>query len=172
MTTVDSDDDGLDALAAAAMLEDGPACAAKLDAADPLRSFRAQFHLPTPSAEEGLERFIYFDGNSLGLQPVAARAAIDEALSDWRMEGAKREFGPGGVGYGGVECRRHPQQDQCAAWGASMVGAKTASEVCWMNALTVNLHLLLASFYRPAGARRKILMVAGAFPSDQVLILL
>ena len=155
------------ALAATAALDaDTPAHLA-LDAADPLRGFRSKFHLPTPKAGETCDEFIYFDGNSLGLQPTSAKAAIQEVLGDWAMEGAGVAFGPGGVGYGGVECRRHPQQDRAAELAAPMVGASSAAEICWMNALTVNLHLLLASFYRPSGNRTKILMEAGAFPSDQ-----
>lgn len=54
-------------------------------------------------------------------------------MGDWAMQGAASAFGPGGVGYGGVETRRHHQQDQCAQRAVAMVGATSAAEICWMN---------------------------------------
>jgi hypothetical protein len=54
-------------------------------------------------------------------------------MGDWAMQGATAAFEPGGVGYGGVETRRHPQQDRCALQAKAMVGAESATEICWMN---------------------------------------
>lgn len=114
---------------------------------------RHRFHLPPDR--------IYLCGNSLGPQPRAAAPALTAELDSWRrraVEGWWQGDGPAGgwLGY-----HRRVQDDL-----AAIVGARPA-EVAAANALTVNLHLLMVSFYRPAGRRRKIIMEAGAFPSDQ-----
>lgn len=115
-------------------IEDGEAAAAiLLDATDPLKAFREKFVLPTPAPTELFARYIYFDGNSLGLQPKAAAAAIQDAVNDWAMQGATSTFELNGVGYGGIESRRNPQQDRCSQQAVAMVGAANAAEICWMN---------------------------------------
>lgn len=128
--------------------------ARKLDKSDPLRAFRNKFHLPTLNGNPA----IYLTGNSLGLQPKAVREIVNEELDDWARLGVE----------GHVHARRpwveyHKFTKKALA---AIAGAKT-SEVVAMNQLTVNLHLLMVSFYRPSGKRFKILAEAGAFSSDQ-----
>ena len=124
------------------------------DAADPLRSLRDAFHIPL---HDGFEQ-AYFCGNSLGLQPKGARAMIEEVLDKWArvgVEGHFREPAPW-----------MPYHELVRAGLADVVGAQSA-EVVAMNSLTVNLHLMMVSFYRPTRERPAILMEAGAFPSDR-----
>lgn len=125
-----------------------------LDAADPLRAFRDEFLIP----RHGDGEQVYFVGNSLGLQPRGARAQVLEVLDKWGAEAVEGHFsGPTGwMDYHALV--REPL--------ARLVGARP-SEVVAMNTLTVNLHLMLASFYRPAQGRTAVLMEAGAFPSDR-----
>ena len=125
-----------------------------LDAQDALPTLRAEFHVPQHNGEDT----IYFTGNSLGLQPKAAADALQTELDDWAEHGVEGHFRA-----------RNPwvsYHERFAAGLAQLVGAKP-EEVVAMNALTVNLHLLLVSFYRPQGKRTKILCEAKAFPSDQ-----
>lgn len=128
--------------------------ARKLDKQDPLRSFRSQFHLPKWKGKPA----IYFTGNSLGLQPKTTKKFINEELSDWASLGVEGHF----------HAKRpwlHYHQFSKKAL-AKIVGAKPA-EVVAMNQLTVNLHLMLVSFYQPTPSKYKILTEAGAFSSDQ-----
>ncbi len=114
-----------------------------------------RFHLP----RHGDQPAVYLCGNSLGLQPRTAAEAMDREMTQWRQRGVEGWWaGPEG-GWLGYHRR---VSDGLAA----IVGAQPA-EVTVANALTVNLHLLMVSFFRPAGKRRKILMEKGAFPSDQ-----
>lgn len=125
-----------------------------LDAADPLAPFRDRFHHPVIDGRE----VTYLCGNSLGLQPVAARAALETELEDWAR-----------LGVEGHLHARHPwfgYHHEVEALLAELVGARPG-EVVAMNALTVNLNLLMVSFYRPTRQRFKILLEAKAFPSDQ-----
>ena len=125
------------------------------DAADPLRSLRTRF--ATPRAENG-EPFIYLCGHSLGVMPLAARAEIAAALDDWER-----------MAVLGHERARQPwitYHDAIAGPTAELLGCH-ADEIAVMNSLSVNLQLMLASFYRPAGRRRCIVIEAGAFPSDR-----
>ena len=124
------------------------------DAADPLRSFRNEFLIPKHRDREQA----YFVGNSLGLQPRGARAQVLEVLDKWAAEAVEGHFsGPTGwMNYHALV--REPL--------ARLVGAQPG-EVVAMNTLTVNLHLMLASFYRPTRQRPAILIEAGAFPSDR-----
>lgn len=131
--------------------------AASLDEVDKLASFKTQFHFPKHNNEE----VIYFCGNSLGLQPKGVEAAIQTELDAWRNLGVEGYFtGTNPWLY---------YQDYVAESLAKITGAKT-HEVTVMNTLTVNLHLLMLSFYRPTSQRYKIIMEAGAFPSDQYAI--
>lgn len=128
--------------------------ARSLDREDPLHSFKAKFHLPKINGKEN----IYLIGNSLGLQPKTTKQFINEELQDWAQLG----------GEGHLHARRpwlyyHKFSKKSLA---AIVGAKP-SEVVAMNQLTVNLHLMLISFYRPTKKRYKILTEAGAFSSDQ-----
>ncbi len=129
--------------------------AEELDARDPLRSWRARFALPLDL--HGTE-LIYLCGHSLGLAPLSARARVLEELEDWERLGvlghehARRSW----IGYA----------ERLAPGLAQLTGAQPA-EVVAMNSLTVNLHLLLASFYRPTSTRNRILIEAGAFSSDR-----
>ena len=129
--------------------------AAALDAADPLAAFRQEFHIP--AGPDG-RPCAYFCGNSLGLQPKAARAAVEQELDDWARLGVEGHF------HGTSPWLRY--HETLADATARLVGARPL-EVVVMNSLTVNLHLLLVSFYRPTATRYKILLEGGAFPSDQ-----
>lgn len=125
-----------------------------MDAADPLRPFRNEFLIPRHRDREQT----YFVGNSLGLQPRGARAHVLEVLDKWAGEAVEGHFSgdTAWMTYHGLV--REPL--------ARLVGAQPG-EVVAMNTLTVNLHLMLASFYRPTRERPVILMEAGAFPSDR-----
>lgn len=132
-------------------------CAQQMDAADPLAPFKEQFHFP----KKGDNDVIYFCGNSLGLQPKNVAAAIETELASWR------ELAIGGY-FGGTNPWLNYQEYTRATLG-NMMGAKE-HEITVMNALTVNLHLLMLSFYKPTPTRLKIIMEAGAFPSDQYAV--
>jgi kynureninase len=131
--------------------------AAALDAADPLRWFRDEFHIP----KHGEHDQLYFCGNSLGLQPKAVRAALMDELDDWAKLGVEGHF----LGKNPWMPYHNFVRDSLA----SCVGA-LPSEVVAMNTLTVNLHLLMVSFYRPTAERPAILIEAGAFPSDRYAV--
>ncbi len=125
-----------------------------LDAADPLSSLRDEFLIPPHGAGEQA----YFCGNSLGLQPRAAQAALQRELDAWAQHAVEGHFEGA-----------HPWlhiQDELTPLLAPLVGAAPA-DVVVMNTLSVNLHLLLAAFHRPQGERRAILIEQGAFPSDR-----
>jgi kynureninase len=128
--------------------------AKQLDAEDPLRQFREKFHLPL--GKEG-QPVIYFAGNSLGLMPKSAREVVDLELENWAKLGVDAHHATGTPWYTYHEPLRQPV--------ARLVGANPIEVIC-MNSLTVNLHLMLASFYRPTKSRFKILMEEPAFPSD------
>ena len=134
-----------------------PSFAETMDANDPLARFKSQFHFPKHDGND----VIYFCGNSLGLQPKNVAAAIETELTTWR------ELAIGGY-FGGTNPWLH-YQEYTRATLAGMMGAKE-NEITVMNALTVNLHLLMLSFYKPTATRFKIIMEAGAFPSDQYAV--
>ena len=132
-----------------------------LDAADPLRGFRDEFFLPDgPDGPDG-NPAIYLCGNSLGLQPKGVRAAIGQELDDWARLGVEGHFDGRTPWFDYHEIFAEPL--------AEIVGAKPG-EVVVMNGLTVNLHLLMVSFYRPTAERYRIVIEAGAFPSDQYAV--
>ncbi|MDR6674778.1 kynureninase [Xanthomonas sp. 1678] len=128
--------------------------ATALDAADPLRELRREFLFPQ---HQGTDQ-AYFVGNSLGLQPRGARAAVQEVLDKWSTLAVEGHF------TGDTQWMTY--HELLAAPLAQLVGA-LPHEVVAMNTLTVNLHLLMVSFYRPTRERPAILIEAGAFPSDQ-----
>ena len=128
--------------------------ARKKDQQDPLQSFRSRFYFPPHQGGDA----IYFCGNSLGLQPKDAEAAIRQELDDWK------ELAIGGYLHAKNPWMYYP--DSFRAPLSKIVGC-LEEEVTVMNALTVNLHLLLLSFYHPDTERYQIIMEAGAFPSDQ-----
>jgi kynureninase len=132
--------------------------AQKLDAEDPLRSFRNKFHLPLGKDGSSL---IYFAGNSLGLMPKAARQIVEQELDDWAKLGVDAHLSAKTPWYSYHESLREPT--------ARLIGAKPIEVIC-MNSLTVNLHLMMATFYRPTKSRFKILMEDPAFPSDTYAI--
>lgn len=124
------------------------------DAADPLRRFRDEFHIPPHHDGETL----YFCGNSLGLQPKGVRAALEAELDDWASLAVEAHF------RGRSPWMHYHEYVRDAM--AEVVGAKP-HEVVAMNSLGANLHLMMVSFYRPTRERPAILMEAGAFPSDR-----
>ena len=128
--------------------------ASALDAADPLHALRSEFHIPR---HEGREQ-AYFCGNSLGLQPKAARGYVEEVLEKWAVEAVEGHF----TGSGQWMPYHALVRDGLAAAVDAL-----PSEVVAMNSLTANLHLMMVSFYRPTPERPAILMEAGAFPSDR-----
>jgi len=132
--------------------------AKQLDFEDPLRRFREEFHLPLRKNGKPL---IYFAGNSLGLMPKSARKIVDEELDDWAKLGVDAHLEAKTPWYTYHEPLREPT--------ARMVGAKPVEVIC-MNALTVNLHLMMATFYWPTRSRFKVLMENPAFPSDTYAI--
>ncbi|MBA4196474.1 MAG: kynureninase [Chitinophaga sp.] len=128
-----------------------------LDAADTLAHFKQQFYFPQHNGKD----VIYFCGNSLGLQPKTVEAAVQQELNDWKT-----------LAIAGFSKAKTPwlyYQEYIKPSLAKIVGAKE-NEVTVMNTLTVNLHLLLLSFYKPTKQRYKIMMEAGAFPSDQYAV--
>ncbi|MBC8310905.1 MAG: kynureninase [Candidatus Marinimicrobia bacterium] len=129
-----------------------------LDCADPLSHFRNRFHLP--KTESG-EPFIYFCGNSLGLQPDTASQFINEELDAWKQFGVEGHF----------HAKRPwmPYHEFLTQYSAEIVGGQE-NEVVVMNSLSVNLHLLMTSFYRPQGEKKKILIEHNAFPSDRYAV--
>lgn len=132
--------------------------ASQLDARDPLRALRERFALPRASDGRPLT---YLCGHSLGPEPLGVRARIEEVLEDWSA-----------LAVLGHERARSPWvsfHEPLRAGLASLAGAQP-QEVVAMNSLTVNLHLLLASFYRPAGRRTRIVIESGAFPSDRYAV--
>lgn len=131
--------------------------AEKKDAQDPLAGFRKKFHIPTLAGREAL----YFCGNSLGLQPKTSRALVEQELTDWERLGV--------LGHQKKDTAWFAYHELLTDDTALLVGAHP-DEVVNMNALTVNLHLLMVSFFRPRGKKRKILIEAGAFPSDQYAV--
>ncbi|NND77567.1 MAG: kynureninase [Flavobacteriales bacterium] len=128
--------------------------AKRLDAQDPLALFRGKFHLPQHNGKDS----VYFTGNSLGLQPRSAKDIIETELNDWAKYGVEGHFHAKHPWYSYHEMFAEPL--------SKIVGAKPI-EVVAMNGLTVNLHLLMVSFYRPTQNRYKIICEAKAFPSDQ-----
>src|ERR1051325_472126 len=132
--------------------------ALQLDQDDRLRGFRDQFHLPL--AKDG-HPVIYFAGNSVGLMPKAAAEAVDQELENWAKLGVDAHQATGRPVYTYHEPLREPMAQLC--------GAKPLEVIC-MNSLTVNLHLMMATFYRPTKSRFKILMEDPAFPSDTYAI--
>src|SRR3989440_1907073 len=132
--------------------------ALQLDSEDPLRHFRQKFHLPLGKDDRPL---IYFAGNSLGLMPKAARAIVEEELDNWAKLGVDAHHATGTPWYTYHEALREPT--------ARLVGANPLEVIC-MNSLTVNLHLMMATFYRSTKSRFKILMEDPAFPSDTYAI--
>lgn len=128
--------------------------AKSLDARDVLAKYRQEFYFPKLNGKEA----IYLTGNSLGLQPKTALAALEQELEDWKNYGVEGHFHGKNPWF-----HYHKFLTEKAA---KVVGA-LPHEVVVMNNLTVNLHLMMVSFYRPTATRYKIIMEAGAFPSDQ-----
>ena len=132
--------------------------ARQLDAEDPLRHFREKFHLPLGKDGKPL---IYFAGNSLGLMPKSARKIVEHELDNWAELAVDAHHRAGTPWYSYHETLREPT--------ARLAGTQPNEVIC-MNSLTVNLHLMLATFYRPTKSRNKILMEEPAFPSDTYAI--
>lgn len=128
--------------------------ALELDEQDELKTYRNKFHIPIIDGKET----IYFTGNSLGLQPKSTIDYINKELQDWAKWGVEGHFNAKNPWFAYHEMFAEPI--------AKIVGAKP-KEVVVMNNLTVNLNLLLVSFYRPTETRYKIICEAKAFPSDQ-----
>jgi len=131
--------------------------AQSLDAQDPLKAMRNEYLFPQQNGKP----FIYLCGNSLGLQPKLAKEVLNQQLNNWQNLAVEGWF-EGDKPW----MFYHKELKKLMA---PIVGA-SPDEVCPMNTLTVNLHLLMVSFYRPTKERFKIIMEAGAFPSDQYAI--
>jgi kynureninase len=128
--------------------------ARSLDAADPLGHFRGRFLFPRQA--DGTP-YVYLCGHSLGLQPATARRFVEQELDDWARLGVEGHFAGKTPWYSYHEIFREQ--------GARLVGARPG-EVVMMNSLTLNLHLMLATFFQPRAQRRTILIDGPAFPSD------
>ena len=130
--------------------------AQSLDAQDELRKYRDEFHFPHVNGKQ----VIYFTGNSLGLQPKRTKTYVDEVMSDWANLAVEGHF------Y--ADKPWWDYQERFAVPLSEIVGAKP-TEVGVMNTLTVNLHLLMVSFYNPTPQKYKIICEEKAFPSDQYM---
>src|ERR1022692_1767610 len=130
--------------------------AVTMDERDPLKGYRERFLLP-----EAAGAGVYLCGHSLGLQPKTAAAYVDQELKDWAQLGVEGHF----------QARNPwvPYHKLLTEQTAELVGAKPL-EVVVMNSLTVNLHLMMVSFYRPTKGKHKIVVERGAFPSDQYAV--
>lgn len=131
--------------------------AKQLDEQDELKNFRSKFLIPQHNGADA----VYLCGNSLGLQPKSAKIYLQDQLNAWEANAVEGWF------VGNDPWLQYHKQ--LIPTLANILGAKQ-DEVTIMNSLTVNLHLLMVSFYRPTGKRYKILMEAGAFPSDQYAV--
>jgi len=129
-----------------------------LDAADPHTQRRGEFHFPQTA---GGEPAVYLCGNSLGLQPRRANDEVAGFMAEWQRLGV--------LGYHDADADWLKLHERLAPVLAQLVGAQPA-EVVAMNSLTINLHLLMASFYRPTRERHVILIEQGAFPSDRYAV--
>lgn len=132
--------------------------AVAMDERDSLREFRQRFFFPKAASGE---ECVYLCGHSLGLQPKAAATYIDQELKDWAQLGVEGHFRA-----------KHPWMPYhrlLTEQTAKLVGALPL-EVVVMNSLTINLHLMMISFYRPTRERYKIIIERGAFPSDQYAV--
>lgn len=138
--------------------EDSAECARRLDAGDDLAGFRERFAVPK---NPGGGDQIYFCGNSLGLMPLAAEDAVSEVLQDWQSRAVAAHFDSKHPWMPYHEFLREPL--------ARLVGARPR-EVVAMNSLTVNLHLMMVSFFRPTPKRHRIVIEKGAFPSDRYAV--
>ncbi len=128
------------------------------DKNDPLSQYRTQFHIPKD--KQGND-WLYFTGNSLGLQPKATKYYINQELEDWANLGVEGHF----------EAKNPwmPYHEFLTESMAKIVGAKPI-EVVIMNTLTTNLHLLMVSFYQPTKTKYKIVIESDAFPSDRYAV--
>lgn len=131
--------------------------AKKADKADLLRPYRQKFFIPEHEGKES----IYMCGNSLGLQPKSAFQYIKQELEDWKQFGVEGHFKAKHPWF--------PYHEFLTKDAAAIVGA-LPHEVVIMNTLTVNLHLMMTTFYRPSKKRYKIIIEGGAFPSDQYAV--
>jgi len=129
-----------------------------MDERDPLRNYRERFLFP--KAADGGE-CVYLCGHSLGLQPATAAVYIEQELKDWAQLGVEGHFRATNPWM--------PYHRLLTEQTAALVGAKPI-EVVVMNSLTVNLHLMMVSFYRPTASKHKIVVERGAFPSDQYAV--
>jgi len=132
--------------------------ARKTSERDSLGHFRERFYVPKQASGEDV---LYFTGNSLGLQPKTARAFVEQELKDWETLGVEGHFRAKNAWMSYHELLTEQM--------ANIIGAR-AVETVVMNSLSVNLHLLMVSFYRPTLERHKIVIEAGAFPSDQYAV--
>jgi len=137
--------------------EASAACAEMMDRIDPLAQFRHRFQIPTV---EGRQQ-VYFLGNSLGLQPVTVRQQVDRILGQWSQLGVEAFF------HADLPWMELPSLSYPVL--SKIIGC-LPTELTVMSQLTVNLHLLMASFYQPKAHRYKILCEAKAFPSDQYMM--
>jgi kynureninase len=128
-----------------------------MDERDSLRQFRERFFFPKTAGGD----CVYLCGHSLGLQPKTAAAYIEQELKDWAQLGVEGHFQ--------AKNPWMPYHRLLTEQTAELVGAKPL-EVVVMNSLTVNLHLMMVSFYRPTPGRHKIVVEGGAFPSDQYAV--
>jgi kynureninase len=136
--------------------ENSLAFAQHLDKEDALKHFRDEFFIPEKEAKP----LKYFCGNSLGLQPKTVQSYIQQELEDWKNLGVEGHF------HAKIPWLKYHHFFETAA---TIAGAKK-DEVVVMNTLTVNLHLMLISFFKPHGKRNKIVIEGGAFPSDQYAV--
>ena len=125
-----------------------------MDSQDSLASYRDRFYIPQVNGKDAF----YFTGNSLGLQPKSIKDFLQQELDDWALYGVEGHFHAKNPWVDYHKILTEPF--------TRLVGAKSA-EVVAMNGLTVNLHLMLVSFYRPEGKRTKIICESKSFPSDQ-----
>ncbi|RZJ57818.1 MAG: kynureninase, partial [Flavobacterium sp.] len=131
--------------------------AQQLDAKDKLARYREEFNFPRVNGKQ----VIYFTGNSLGLQPKRTKAYVDEVMDDWAKLAVEGHF------Y--ADKPWWDYHERFAKPLSRIVGA-LPSEVTVMNTLSVNLHLLMVTFYQPTAKRFKIICEEKAFPSDQYML--
>ena len=140
-----------------AQFEPTLAFASTKDEHDPLSKYRNQFLIPKHDGRDS----VYLCGNSLGLQPVGVAAKMEQELKDWATYGVEGHFQAKNPWF---------SYHHLFSQRLSKLAGALPEEVVVMNTLSVNIHLLMMSFYRPSGKRCKILMEAGAFPSDQYIV--